>query len=264
MKIQYISDIHTEFYHPVLEIPTLANKVVNAIPEADVLILAGDIGAYYKFDNLEVFLDIVTLRYKYVLYVKGNHEYYDNFKSYSNMLEIEQAYINLQNKYKNLYLLDNDHIVLDGKLFVGTTLWFDVDNPEAILRKEYMNDYHYISEGEDYIRQQMIKANLFMHSLANELPQIDIFISHHGVAPVFHEKFRGSVNNVFFYRDISKYIEELDIKYIIQGHQHWNHTYALPCNVNVDSERRVPVLMNCKGYPKEGVPDFDYGKFIEL
>ncbi len=52
------------------------------ITNADVLVLAGDICsiADREFDNLKFldFLKYVCPKYKYVLHVAGNHEYYTN------------------------------------------------------------------------------------------------------------------------------------------------------------------------------------------
>ncbi len=67
MRIQYISDIHLEFFK------VLPKQIVR--PVADILCLAGDIG--YPFSSLyRDFLKQVSRDFKKVFLIAGNHEYY--------------------------------------------------------------------------------------------------------------------------------------------------------------------------------------------
>jgi predicted phosphohydrolase len=102
MKLQILSDLHTEFaeFSP---------------PEtgADVVILAGDIGvglggiewAASQFPNQPV------------IYVPGNHEYYGH-----DITLIDEL---VKQSPENIHVLNNDAMVLNGVRFLGSTLWTD-------------------------------------------------------------------------------------------------------------------------------------------
>src|SRR6056300_571740 len=71
VRIQIASDLHIEYDNDGIVDP------LNYItPSADVLVLAGDIGSFYKYEQLHNFLSRISEYFKYVIYVPGNHEYY--------------------------------------------------------------------------------------------------------------------------------------------------------------------------------------------
>lgn len=121
MKIQLLSDLHLEV-HP--------RFVAEPAPGADVLVLAGDIGAYQSGCQVEgenFGLERFSPLPQYagwpapVLFVPGNHEY--------DMQDFDAARERLQRICERLGLiwLDRETAVLDGVRFVGTTLWSDFD-----------------------------------------------------------------------------------------------------------------------------------------
>lgn len=78
MNARLISDLHLEFYTREELMGGLVSKMLPPM-ESDsenILILAGDMCTLKKKDSFEYFLDIVCNRFKYVMYVYGNHEYY--------------------------------------------------------------------------------------------------------------------------------------------------------------------------------------------
>ena len=118
MKIQLLSDLHLEV-HPHYR-PTPA-------PDADLLVLAGDIGSYQAGSQL-VGEDFGLERFSPllgwpvpVLYVPGNHEY-DN-------LDFDEAHARLRASCTRLGIswLERERLVIDGVRFLGTTLWTDFD-----------------------------------------------------------------------------------------------------------------------------------------
>ncbi|GGH65872.1 hypothetical protein GCM10010975_34110 [Comamonas phosphati] len=121
MKIQLLSDLHLEV-HPQF--------VAEPAPGADVLVLAGDIGAYqsrHQVDGENFGLERFSPLSQYagwpvpVLFVPGNHEY--------DMQDFDTARERLQRICERLGLiwLDRETAVLDGVRFIGTTLWSDFD-----------------------------------------------------------------------------------------------------------------------------------------
>jgi len=118
MKIQLLSDLHLEV-HPQF--------VPEPAPDADLLVLAGDIGSYQNDsqvagDNfgLERFSPLPQWGGwpTPVVFVPGNHEY--------DMQDFDAAHERLLRTCDRLWL-ERETLELDGVRFVGTTLWSDFD-----------------------------------------------------------------------------------------------------------------------------------------
>jgi hypothetical protein len=126
MKIQLLSDLHLEA-HPHF-VPTPA-------PDADVLVLAGDVGSYQGGSQLmdaDFGLARFSPRHGWpvpVLFVPGNHEY--------DALDFDQAHSRLRETCERLGItfLERGIVRTDTLLphasapvrFIGTTLWSDFD-----------------------------------------------------------------------------------------------------------------------------------------
>ena len=121
MKVQLLSDLHLEVHPHFAPLPH---------PEADVLVLAGDIGSYQNGSLLSD-QDFGLARFSPrsagghwpvpVIFVPGNHEY--------DMQDFDQAPARLRETCERLGLLwlERESQVLQGVRFVGTTLWSDFD-----------------------------------------------------------------------------------------------------------------------------------------
>lgn len=118
MKIQLLSDLHLEG-HP--------NYVPRPAPQADLLVLAGDIGSYQRGSRLED-SDFGLARFSPregwpvpVLYVPGNHEY--------DALDFDETHARLRETCERLGItwLEREERVFGDVRFVGTTLWADFD-----------------------------------------------------------------------------------------------------------------------------------------
>lgn len=125
MHFQLYSDLHTE----------LIKKRMDFDVMADVLILAGDIGCITT-NTFKPFIDNVSKKWKHVVYVPGNHEYYASIP----ITKLKQAYHEFFLTYDNVHYLDNSVWEYNGYLFVGSTLW---SNPSDISG---LNDFYYIKE----------------------------------------------------------------------------------------------------------------------
>ncbi|MHB8369458.1 MAG: metallophosphoesterase [Leptospirales bacterium] len=123
MKIQFASDLHTEFGGT----PIRRNHLVG-----DVLVLAGDIAG--TTNGLVDYLNRLHTN-RPILYVVGNHEYYGgNWDKAVGLYSwaIEKAGLG------NVHLLENDAIEIGGIRFLGTTLWTDCMAGEQGLAAEAM------------------------------------------------------------------------------------------------------------------------------
>jgi Icc-related predicted phosphoesterase len=118
MKVQLLSDLHLES-HPRLQI--------RPAQDADLLVLAGDIGSYQRGSRLETpdfGLSRFSPRHGWptpVLYVPGNHEYDSD--------DFDRSHERLRQLCADLDItwLERETVVIDGVRFAGTTLWADFD-----------------------------------------------------------------------------------------------------------------------------------------
>lgn len=148
MKIAICSDLHLEF--GTFE----DNHSIFTNPEqADTLILSGDIlvahtlqegAARFMEERKRViaFFDKVCKAYKHIVYVMGNHEHYNGDIAHTaNRIFAALA------KYDNVHFLDNDTVTIDDILFVGGTMWTDMnkEDPNTLyFIKHRMNDFRII------------------------------------------------------------------------------------------------------------------------
>ena len=101
MQIQIASDLHIEYINQMIDV----NKFI--VPKAPILILAGDIGSLYLYDQLHRFLSKLSQKFKYILYVPGNHEFYtmNDIKPLPFRFLANRLY-QLENSIPNLYILN--------------------------------------------------------------------------------------------------------------------------------------------------------------
>jgi Calcineurin-like phosphoesterase len=121
MKLQLLSDLHLE------NNPGFAPEPA---PDADLLVLAGDIGSYQRgsalpsLDDRDFGLGRFSPRRGWpvpVLFVPGNHEY--------DGMDFDEAHARLRETCERLDItwLERDTRILQGVRLVGTTLWSDFD-----------------------------------------------------------------------------------------------------------------------------------------
>ena len=121
MKIQLLSDLHLE------QNPGFSPQPV---PDADLLVLAGDIGSYQRGSQLPALgdTDFGLARFSPlagwptpVLYVPGNHEY--------DGLDFDTTHARLRATCERLGIrwLEREQWVFQGVRLLGTTLWSDFD-----------------------------------------------------------------------------------------------------------------------------------------
>lgn len=143
MKIKVVSDLHLEFSDIFIK-----NNDANDI---DVLILSGDIMVASKVLKPESeygirfrdFLKRCSFQFPHVIYVMGNHEFYDSGRWFDSINDMRAAC----GVYDNVYLLERDTKVIDDVVFVGGTLWTDMNKYDPMTLhavRDMMNDYRAI------------------------------------------------------------------------------------------------------------------------
>jgi len=107
--IQVISDLHLEARTDNINIPV----------KSEILFLAGDIGNIQQ-NNYENFICECSKKWKIIISVLGNNEYYSD--QYS-MEELLIKYKKLYSKYDNCYLLERNIVMLGSIKIIGCTSW---------------------------------------------------------------------------------------------------------------------------------------------
>lgn len=132
-RLQIISDLHLEHR----DIPVQYEDFIT--PSADVLALLGDIGSPYD-TKLEEFIGWCAQRFKYVVYIPGNHEYYSQYAEPHYL--VHERLIAICQKFMNVHLLDNKTFVVDDVVFIGSTLWSDIPPSKDEFLANCINDFH--------------------------------------------------------------------------------------------------------------------------
>jgi predicted phosphohydrolase len=171
VDLQIASDLHIEYKND--DIPDPLDYIT---PSADILILAGDIGSFYKIEQLEGFLVKLCVHFKYVIYVPGNQEYY-TFNEYVpiNMNLLLNRLYKIEQNIKNLYVLNKSSIMIENICITGCTLWSDlkITIPKFIVRihginneiytNKFNSDLKYIKKMVDYCDKNNFKLVVVTH-----------------------------------------------------------------------------------------------------
>lgn len=230
MKIRLISDVHQEFYE---------DKALYANKGEDVLVIAGDlnVGAKTCWNRLQRFAEKTAD----VVYVPGNHEYYNG------RIEEFDDYIRRFSYGSNVHFLNPGRVALHGVTFIGATLWsnFGADSFAQQYCGQKINDFYSIrgfstshcvelyNKHVGYIKDQYTAVEGKKVIVTHFLPD------HACVDPVYRGE---SVINKYFANDLGNWICDLqDTPYWLFGHTH------MPVDIKIGDCR---ALANPYGYNK--------------
>ena len=239
MKIDIISDLHLNLLHEVDEAQTMFS-------DGDLLIVAGDLTNTYKeFWNIGTeFLTLAKRHYKDVLYVLGNHEFYDyEPTTIKNVTDAISAWC-FENSIH--FMSEPTTMIIQGKTFFGGTMWGDCHQPEFIpVIRAMLNDFRFIytDNKTKFTPNDSITLNgKFKEKLMET--KADVVVTH--FAPTrksISDRFDGSLINSYFANDgIEKFIETSEIKLWVHGHTHDTFDYIIG---------NTRIVCNPKGYVGE-------------
>lgn len=280
MKVHYISDLHLDFWiKEMSESKKMINQIENFIKninfsEADVLIIAGDLGHY--FVQKSVFLKIIKRFYKNIIIVSGNHDRYLVSKkqqkkySWSSDSRVNETK-EFCKKIDGLYLLDGEELKIDGVTFAGVGMSWDDSffnlfkkrNPNnyypqvTTLFNNKMNDSKLIMDGYKpypinygYGGKELISSFdpfEFFRKEYKKLQKIssnvDVMISHYG--PIVPDDIDENYNNpttTFYYFDGEYELKRISPQKWVFGHTHKNHDFYI---------NETNLICNPLGYPHE-------------
>ena len=217
MKIRFYSDLHTEFGK--FKIPPGDNDTV--------LVLAGDIGVGMSAWPM---VEKALKSFKAVIYVLGNHEYYN------------RCMPNLQKDWKEktndrFFVLENKSVKIDDVTFYGCTLWSDFNKGDPYymaMANYYMNDFKMIGKLDNgsyskskWQRLQALDAHaLHLESRkwlsSQDMKSKSVVVTHHCPSSIFMDlhRYGKSDLNGAYYSNMESLIEKLSPDLWIAGHTH--------------------------------------------
>ncbi len=233
MKLHVLSDLHTEFadFSP---------------PEtdADVVILAGDIGVGLGG------IEWAARRFLKapVIYVPGNHEFYDHDIGLTEELKVAAA--------ANIHVLNNDKLELHGVRFLGSTLWTDFNLYGAAeawfsrrRARRLLEDFTSICNGgrrftpEDSVELHETSKAWLVAELEKIFEGPTVVVTHHLPASTsVAKRYANDSLNPAFASRLEDVIEKYRPELWIHGHTH------VPCDYELFDTR---VVCNPGGYPGE-------------
>ena len=264
MRVNVISDLHIDFADLTL-------------PGGDVLILSGDIfeAKSFKKENYNpemvlleheredqrpdrfyrFILEECSRKYREVIMVMGNHEHY--------RFQFHKTYDHTKSQLPdNVHLLEKESIVLDGVLFLGATLWTDMNKQDALTiyhMQGAMNDYRQITmlnestgdyhrlQPERTVKEHLRTLEYFTTALAENrareggaLPVV--VVTHHSPSKLsIKPRYQKDVlMNGAYSSDLSEFIlDHPEIRVWTHGHTHDTFDYQV-------GETRV--ICNPRGY----------------
>lgn len=253
MKISYLSDIHYDWQN-VHDFTTDKG--------GDVLILAGDINtanmlrpervdkdARSSFKRMELLQKKLTDKYKKVIYILGNHEYYRY--TYEEALPFIRSRMRSMG-FDNVSVLEDDCMIVDDVLFVCSTLWSDFLKEDPVSMNACwngMNDYRIIGTLTDYgaitpqftLDKHKTSKAFIQKTLQENKKMKTVVVTHHGpTMKSLNKKHSGNALDGAYCSDLSEMIlDNPQIKYWISGHCHTIEEYKVGT---------TKVVSNCRGY----------------
>jgi predicted phosphodiesterase len=255
MKIAVCSDLHLEF-GPI----SLENT-----DNAEVLILSGDIcvakdlrekdsyiikGENDKSNKIHKFFQECCARFPSVIYIAGNHEHYHgDFAKSIGSIRNNLGYL------VNLHVLDKESVLINNVMFIGGTLWTDMNKEDGITlyhMKTIMNDfmcvnnsnrttYYRDEDGNSHSRvarftpddavedhKKMLEYVKIMIEGKND--QKFVVVGHHSPSKAStHPRYANeTIMNGGYSSDLSEFIlDHPQIKLWTHGHTHENFDYLI-------------------------------------
>jgi len=164
---------------------------------------------------------------------------------------------------KNLHILDNESIEIDGITFVGSTLWADANNSDPsslFFMKKAMSDFRVIRNGliafsPDDMVELFNKNIAYLNEALSDDSKTYVVVTHHGVSEqCVAEQYKNEylLNGAFRSIYDAFILDRPQIKSWVSGHTH--HAY----DFRIGATR---LMCNPLGYPNEIKIPFELKSF---
>jgi hypothetical protein len=263
MRIQYASDLHLEYTKS--QGPAYFATLLEPQPDVEVLILAGDIG-FPEYGVTRAFLTWCCERWPLVVWVYGNHEYYNSWlKGVPNkitMSQKEEAGAAIAAALPNLRILHDDTLEVGDVTIIGSTFWTELRDKECTLVAESMSDFKAIrTEPEEFFTTDdwcalHWAARAFVEQALEEVAtcgRTALVVTHH--LPSYRmilPQYKGHPINCGFAARADALVDHPAVGAWICGHSHGQVSVGR-CH------------LNARGYPREdSVDSYNPAACLEL
>jgi len=216
MRIQYCSDLHLELEQN--------NRYLETTPletAGDILILAGDIVPLHDEFLNNSFFSAISIKYKQVFWVPGNHEfYYKNISDYSSSFNIQ---IN-----NNISIVNNIVLQYNGIRFIFSTLWSRISSKNEKNIEQSVSDFECITNKSkkfrvaDFNKLHDESLSFIKQSLKEKYAKT-VVVTHHLPSVLCNtaDQIASPINEAFCV-DLTEYIGGCNANFWIYGHSHFN------------------------------------------
>jgi len=226
MKLWVLSDLHLDVnrrFPLVLPDPR---------PPHDAVVIAGDI--CQGIDEGVRFVAGSGLNAKPVLYVAGNHEFYDRDRHAELAAGRGEAA-----KFPNIHLLECDRVAIGGVEFLGCTLWTDYryagvrEQARAMhCAAQRLNDHRLISNGaglwlpQHCLDEHQASRAWLAEQLGRRSAHAKVVITHHAPSrPSVQPKYKDDLLTAAFASDLDDLVGQASLW--VHGHMHAPADYEL-------------------------------------
>ena len=230
-EFELLSDIHSNEWKTKLNLDAMFPA------KAPTLILAGDIGKP-EFSSLHNLLRYVCTKYKDIIYVPGNHEFYDKPPH-----EVISWFKKVDDEFSNFHFFYRRTQIIDGIRIIGATGWCTAPH-ETIYSHTISNEGR---KDIDFINQTLSKAT-----------EPTLVVTHY--APSLR-CVNGSVKDFLKKYDYAQDLEYMfrpPIKAWIFGHIHQDYDFTVPYSSSMFGLGNIRLL--CKPYGKPSDPHMNISK----
>ncbi len=247
MKLHILNDLHIEF-----------EDFEPAETDADVLVLAGDIGV--GMEGLR--WAAVRFSDRPVIYVPGNHEFYHQDIALIDELKAQAP--------DHIHVLSDDQVIIGGVRFLGSILWTDftlfgeADKFFAMQQaRQQMTDFSIIQNGdrrftpEDAIQLHTASRNWLKERLSEPFDGKTVVVTHHAPSSQsVHPRYANDPLTPAFASNLEYLLDGERVALWVHGHMHESYDYEI---------YGTRVVCNPRGYaPKDLTPDFRSDWVVEV
>jgi predicted phosphodiesterase len=262
VKIGLVSDLHTEFWKPS-DYLTIGPRVQASLEDADLILLAGDIGVGIASYNIarRLFPD------RPVFMVAGNHEFYgDDYETVLGALQATTGSVMFLHNTVEVLTIRGTPIRI-----VGTTLWTDFalhqSVPLSILDAMLINDYHLIRfknqklKPHDTLKWHEEQLSWLLATLDKQFEGITIVMTHHApVSFAIAPEHIGSNVAPCFASSLENYLLRDDLPLVVWGHTHHCVDRVIDRTHFVSNQTGYPGWVSGGGLTETG----QFGQIIEV
>jgi hypothetical protein len=204
------------------------------------LVLAGDIGDPDEV-TLYNFLDIARSRYKRIIYVPGNHEFYARTPGSKKVPASVISWFNkLDTQWDNFHFFYRRAEVYDGVQILGATCWSSAPKNTTwsnLISEEGRKDQEFIEYG--------------LANISKGRPTL--VVTHYPpTLRVIIPEFKNTISQFNYAQDL-EYIFRYPLHTWMFGHVHQAHDFTIPYSSSMAQATNVRLLCNPYGYPGDTI-----------